>query len=115
MSYHSGQQILILKFRERLAVKIQTTLKFLMERPNFKKLNDAEGKEEYRFEILYKFATLEILDNDVDINTAWETIRGYNKISVKASLHYYYLKKHASWFEERCSKLLVRRKQTKLQ
>jgi hypothetical protein len=52
---------------------------------------------------------LEILDDDVDINRAWETIRENIKISAKVSLGYYELKKH----KPGCSELLDRRKQAK--
>jgi hypothetical protein len=37
------------------------------------------------------------------------------KISAKESIGYFELKKHYPWFDERCSKLLDRRKQIKLQ
>jgi hypothetical protein len=58
---------------------------------------------------------LEDLDTEVEINSAWETIRENIKISTKESLGYLELKKHKTWFDERCSKLLYRRKQAKLQ
>jgi hypothetical protein len=48
---------------------------------------------------------LENLGVEVDINRAWETIRGNIKISAKESLEYYELKKHKPWFKERCSKI----------
>jgi hypothetical protein len=41
---------------------------------------------------------------------AWETIRENIKISSEASLGYYEFKKHKSWFDEGCSKLLDQRK-----
>jgi hypothetical protein len=37
------------------------------------------------------------------------------KISVKESLGYFELKKHKSWFDEGCSKLLDQRKRAKVQ
>jgi hypothetical protein len=58
---------------------------------------------------------LENLDDDVDINRAWETIRENINISAKESPGYYKLKKHKPWFDEGCSKLLDWRKQAKLQ
>jgi hypothetical protein len=51
---------------------------------------------------------LESLDDEVDIKRAWETIRENIKISAKE------LKKHKTWFEEGCSKLLDQRKQAKM-
>jgi hypothetical protein len=58
---------------------------------------------------------LENLDDEVDINRAWETIRENIRISAKESLGYYQLKKLKPWFDEGRSKLLVQRKQAKLQ
>jgi hypothetical protein len=49
--------------------------KFDMERFNLKKLNKAEGKEQYQVKISNRFIALENLDDDMDINRAWETIR----------------------------------------
>jgi hypothetical protein len=58
---------------------------------------------------------LEDLDAGVEINTIWETIREYIKISTIDTLGYYELKKHKPWFDKGCSKLLNQRKQAKLQ
>jgi hypothetical protein len=58
---------------------------------------------------------LKNLDNDVDINRAWQTVRDNIKISVKYRVGYYKLKKNKPWFDEGCSKLLDPRKQVKLQ
>jgi hypothetical protein len=44
-----------------------------MVRFNLKKLNEVEGKEQYRVETWNRFAALENLDTEVDINGAWET------------------------------------------
>jgi hypothetical protein len=51
----------------------------------------------------------------VDINRAWEAILENIKISAKASLGYYELKKHKPRFDEVCSELLDQRKQATLQ
>jgi hypothetical protein len=45
-----------------------------MERFNIKKLNEVEGKEQYRVEISNRFAVFENIDTEVDINRAWESI-----------------------------------------
>jgi hypothetical protein len=79
-----------------------------MERLHLKKLNEVEGKEQYRVEISNKFAALENLNAEVDINKTWETIKENIKISAKESLGYYELKEHTLWFEEGCSKLEIR-------
>jgi hypothetical protein len=55
------------------------------------------------------------LDIEVDINRAWTTIRENINISTIEILGYYELMKHKPWFDEGCSKLLYKRKQTKLQ
>jgi hypothetical protein len=81
----------------------------------FNKLNEEEGKEQYRIEISNRFAALENFITVVDINTTSEIIKENIKISDKESLGYYELKKHKPWFDERCSKLLDQRKQAKLQ
>jgi hypothetical protein len=39
-----------------------------MERFNLKKLNEAEGKEQFRVEVSNRFAVLEDLDTEVEIN-----------------------------------------------
>jgi hypothetical protein len=43
--------LMMAKVRERLAVSKQTMHRVHMERFNFKKLNEVEGKEQYRVEI----------------------------------------------------------------
>jgi hypothetical protein len=65
-----------------------------MERFNLRKLNEVEGKEQYRVEISNTFEVLENLDTEVNVNKAWKTIRETIKISAKESLGYYELKKH---------------------
>jgi hypothetical protein len=80
-----------------------------MERFNLKKLNELEGKEKYHVEISNRFAALENIDTEVDVNKAWETIRENIKISAKESLGYYEWKKNKPWFNESCSKLLDQR------
>jgi hypothetical protein len=107
--------LVVAKVRERLTVNKQTTHRVHMERFNLKRLKEVEVKEQYRVEISYRFAALEELDTEVDINRVWETIRENIKISSKESLGYYELKTHTAWFEEGCSKLLDQRKQAKLQ
>ncbi|PNF14347.1 hypothetical protein B7P43_G05571 [Cryptotermes secundus] len=86
-----------------------------VERFNLKKLNEVEGKEQYRAEISKRFVALENLNTEVDVNKAWETIRETTNISANDILGYYKLKKHKPWLEEGCSKVLDQRKQAKLQ
>jgi hypothetical protein len=45
-----------------------------MERFNLKKLNEVEGKEQYRVEVSNRFAALEYLGTEVEICSAEEDI-----------------------------------------
>jgi hypothetical protein len=56
-----------------------------MDRFNLKKLNNAEGKGQFHVEVSNRFAALEDLDAEVEINSAWETIRENIKISARES------------------------------
>jgi hypothetical protein len=89
----------VAKSRERLAVNKQKSQRFDMKRFNIKKLNEVECKEQFRVEVSKRFAALEDLDTEVDINSVWETIRENIKISAKESLGYLELKKHKPWFD----------------
>jgi hypothetical protein len=71
---------------ERLAISKQLMQKFDMERFNLWKLNEAESEEHYQIKNSNRFAALENLEDDVDINRAWETIRGNVKISATESV-----------------------------
>jgi hypothetical protein len=95
----------VAKVKERLAVNKQRLHRFHMERFNLKKLNEVEGKVQFHVEVPNMFAALEDLDAEVEINSAWKTIRDNIKISAKESLGYYELKKHKPWLNEGCSKL----------
>jgi hypothetical protein len=66
--------LVVAKVRERLAVNKQRSQRFHMERLNLKKLNEVEGKEQYHIEVSNRFAALEDLDTEVEINSVWETI-----------------------------------------
>jgi hypothetical protein len=81
----TGHNLVVAEFRERLAVNEQRSHSFHMVRFNVKKLNKAEGKEKYRIEVPNRFAALEDLDTEVEISSAWETIRENIKISTKES------------------------------
>jgi hypothetical protein len=105
----------VAKVMERLAVKEQRSHRFHTERFNLKKLNEVEGKEQYHAEVLNRFAALEDLDAEMEINSAWGMIRENIKISAKESLGYCESKKHKPWFDKACSKLVDQKKQAKLQ
>jgi ABC-type hemin transport system ATPase subunit len=57
----TGHYLVFAKVRERLAVSKQTMHRVHMEKFNLKKLNEVEGKEQYRVEISNRFAALENL------------------------------------------------------
>jgi hypothetical protein len=107
--------VLVVKVRERLAVGKQLVNKMDVERFNLKQLNEEEVKEQYQVTIKNYFAALEKLDDNVDINRAWETIRENRKISAKESIGLCELQSYKPWFDEECLKLVDRRKQAKLQ
>jgi hypothetical protein len=46
-----------------------------VERFNFKRLNKVEGEKQCHVEMSSRFAALENIDAEVDINRAWEIIR----------------------------------------
>jgi hypothetical protein len=74
--------------RERLAVNKRRSHRFHIERFNLKKLNNVEGKEQYCVEVSNRFAALEDLDEEVEINSGWEIIRENIQISSKENLGY---------------------------
>jgi hypothetical protein len=78
--------LVVAKVSERLAVNYPRSHRFHRERFNLKKLNDVEGKEQFNVEVSNRFAALEDLDAEVEINSAWDRIRENIKISVKESL-----------------------------
>jgi hypothetical protein len=105
----------VARVKERIRMNKQRSHRFRMERFNLKKLNEIGGKKQYHVEASKRFAALEDLDTEVEIDSAWETIRENIKISAKESLGYYELRKHKPWFDEGRSKLIDQGKQAKLQ
>ena len=72
------------------------------ERFNMRKLNELEVKQKYQIGITNRFAALENLDVDEDINRAWQNIKENIKTSAKESLGLHELKQHKPWFDEEC-------------
>jgi hypothetical protein len=68
----SDHYLVVAKVRKRLAVNKQSPQGFHMERFSLKKLNEVEGKEQYRVEVSNRSAALEDLDVEVEINIAWD-------------------------------------------
>jgi hypothetical protein len=71
----SNQCLVVENVKERLVVNKQRSQRFNMERFDLKKLNHVEAKEQFRVEVSNRFAALEDLDAEMEINNAWETIR----------------------------------------
>jgi 50S ribosomal subunit-associated GTPase HflX len=66
------------------------------------KIDDLEVREKYRIEITNKFATLENVSDDENLNRAWESIEANIKASAKESLGLHEMKQHKPWFDEEC-------------
>jgi dsDNA-specific endonuclease/ATPase MutS2 len=62
-----------------------------------------------------RFAALENLSDDEDINRAWDDIKENIKTSAKENLGLHELKQHEPWFDEECLGFLDQRKQVKRQ
>jgi hypothetical protein len=106
-SDHLGQQIA--KGRERLAASKQRLHRIHMGMFNLKKLNSIECKEKYRVEVTNNVADLDAEGKLIVLGKQLENI----KISAQESLSYYEQRKHKTWFDEECSKLLDQRKNAK--
>jgi hypothetical protein len=65
---------------------------FNTDKFNLRKLNLAEGKQQNYVKISNRFALLENLDNEVEMNSSWETNR--ENIKISATQSYYDFKTH---------------------
>jgi hypothetical protein len=74
-----------------LPIKKREAQKYDKEKFSLKKLNDVEVKGQHRDEISTRFAALENLNDKVDINRAWESIRKNIETSAKECLGYAYV------------------------
>ena len=75
--------LVVAKLRERLAVRKQAAHKFEGERFNLRQLKELEVKEKYQIEITNRFAALENLNVDEDVNRVWQNIKENIKTSTK--------------------------------
>jgi hypothetical protein len=91
----NGHYLVVAKVKKILEVNKQTSHIFHMEKFNLKKLTEVEGKVQFRVEVSNRFAALEDLDAELEINSGWEMIRENIKSLLKESLGYFELKKHA--------------------
>jgi hypothetical protein len=105
----------IAKVRERLAVGKPAAQKFDRQRFNLRKLNKREVREQYQIEISNRFAAMENLNNDEDVDRTGENIKENCQNSAKESLSLHELKKNKPWFDEECLGFLDQRKLAKMQ
>jgi len=85
-----------------LAVSKQVAQTFDRKRFNLRKLNGLEVRKQYQIEFTNRFAALENLRDDKDINRVWKNIKENIKISAKESLGLHELQQHKPWFDEVC-------------
>jgi len=88
----------------------QATQNFQRQRFNLRKLNDLEVRKQHQIEITNRFAALENLSDDKDVNRNWESTKENIQISAKEILGLCELKHHKSWFDEECLGFLDQRK-----
>jgi len=106
---------MIAKVKERLAVGKQATQRFDRQRFNLRKLNELEVRKQYQIEITNRFAALENLNDDKDVNRTWENMKENNITSAKDSLGLHKLEQHKLWFDDECLGFLDQRKPAKMQ
>ena len=86
--------LVIAKVREKLAVGKQVAQRFDRQRFNLRKINEPEVREQYQIEITKRFAALENLSDDEDVERAWENIKENIRTSAKESLGLHELKQN---------------------
>jgi hypothetical protein len=105
----------VAKVREKLAISKQTAQRFDGERFNLRKLNELEVRKQCQIEITKRYAALENLSDEEDINRAWENIKENIKISAIENISLHELKQRKPWFDEECLGFLDQRQQAKMQ
>jgi len=71
--------------------------------------------KQYQIEITNRFAALENLSDDENINRTSENITVNIKTPPKESLGLHELKQHKPWFDEECLRFLDRMERAKMQ
>jgi len=94
--------LVIAKVRERLVVGKQAAQRFDRQRFNLRKLNEPEVREHYQIKITNRFAALENLNDEEDVNRTWENIKENIQTSANESLGLHELKQNKPWFDEQC-------------
>jgi len=80
-----------------------------------RKLNELDVKKQYQIESTNRFAALENLSYDENINRALENIKENIKTSAKDSLGLQEFKQRKPWFDEECLGFIDQMKQAKMQ
>jgi len=93
----------------------QAAQRFDRQRFILRKLNEPEVREQYQIEITNRFAALENVNDDGDVNSTWENIKENVQTSAKESLGLHELKQNKPWFDAECLGFLDQRKRAKLQ
>ena len=106
--------LVIAKVRDRLAVGKQAAQRFDRERFNLRELNELKVRKQFQIEITNRFAALENLNEEEDVNRSWENKKENIKTSAKESLGMHKLKQHKPCFDEECSGFLDQRKRAKM-
>jgi len=84
----------VAKVRERLAISKQAAQRFDGERFNLRNLNELEVRKQYHTEITNRFTAMENLNDEENVNMAWENVKENIKTSANESLHLQELKQH---------------------
>ena len=80
----------------------QGTQRLDRHRFNLSKLNELEVRKQYQIEITNRFAALETLNEDEDVNKISGNIKHNIQISAKESLGMHEWKQHKPWFDDEC-------------
>ena len=67
--------LVIEKVMERLTVGKQAARRFDRQRFSLRKRNEPEVREQYQIEIINRFAALEKMNDNEDVNRTWENIK----------------------------------------
>jgi len=73
------QYLVIAKVRERIAVGKQAARRSDRQRFNLRKLNKPEVREQYQIKITNRFAALENVKDEEDVNRIWKTLKRTSK------------------------------------
>ena len=106
---------MIAKVRERLAVGKQAAQRFDRQRFNLWKQNELEIKKQCQIEITNRFAALENLNDDDDVNRTRDNIKENIKILAKERKGLHELKQHKPRFNEKCLGFSDQWKRAKIQ